>query len=249
MKPDYVSADGTVTLYRADCLDVVPHLDDIDACLMDPPYGCGLNYGDSYDDSRPDYWDWFKARLSAIRARCPLVVHTHRNHALKHLHEWDWVGVWNKPGSFGSRIGNSFILPHWEPLFFYGIHHKGTHSDYLADVLTFNPEPAKAGFTGMGRAKWEQDGNGRHPCPKPLPLIRRLIRAISDPCGRILDPFMGSGTTGVACVGLGRRFVGIEISPLYFDLAVRRIEQAFADQALFVPQPVETQMEFGELSP
>jgi len=61
------------------------------------------------------------------------------------------------------------------------------------------------------------------------------------PQGTILDPFMGSGTTGVACVRLGRKFIGIEIDPGYFKIAVKRIEQAFADQALFVPVPVETQ--------
>ncbi len=58
----------------------------------------------------------------------------------------------------------------------------------------------------------------------------------------ILDPFMGSGTTGVACVQLGRKFIGIEIEPKYFDIAVKRIEKAFEDQALFEPlkeQPVQ----------
>lgn len=234
---------GDCTLYNADCLAVLPTLAQVDAVVTDPPYGCGLKYGESYDDSRADYWEWFNVRLTAMRACCPLVAFTHRTVALKHVHGWDWVGVWNKPGSFGSRIGNSMILPHWEPIFFYGIHKKGTHSEYLPDVLTFNPEPANAGHTSLGRAKWDQDGNGKHPCPKPLPLISRLVSAMAEPGEVVLDPFVGSGTTGVACVRTGRKFIGIEIEPRYFDIACRRIREAYEQTALFDGPPKMEQLE------
>jgi len=73
--------------------------------------------------------------------------------------------------------------------------------------------------------------------------MRWAVDLASHEAETILDPFMGSGTTGVACVRLGRKFIGIEIDPGYFKIAVKRIEQAFADQALFVPPPVETQAE------
>lgn len=76
-----------------------------------------------------------------------------------------------------------------------------------------------------------------HPAEKPVPLIERLI--LKHQAARtILDPYMGSGTTGVACVKLGRSFIGIEIEPKYFDIACRRIEQAYKQADLFVPQPV-----------
>jgi DNA modification methylase len=72
-----------------------------------------------------------------------------------------------------------------------------------------------------------------HPAEKPVPLLERLISKHPN-CLTVLDPFMGSGTTGVACARLGRRFVGIEIEPRYFDIACRRIEEAQRQRDLLV---------------
>ena len=73
-----------------------------------------------------------------------------------------------------------------------------------------------------------------HPTQKPIKLMVRLVNRTK---GTVLDPFMGSGTTGVACARLGRRFVGIEIEPRYFDIACRRIEEAQRQGDLFIKQP------------
>ena len=75
--------------------------------------------------------------------------------------------------------------------------------------------------------------------------MRELVLRTS---GTILDPFMGSGTTGVACVKLGRKFIGIEIEPKYFDIACRRIESAYAQPDLFIepPRPKPEQLSFLE---
>lgn len=70
-----------------------------------------------------------------------------------------------------------------------------------------------------------------HPHEKPLALMRKLCRVV--PKNRILDPFMGSGTTGVACVQLGKRFIGIEIDQKYFDIACKRIGKALAEPGFF----------------
>jgi site-specific DNA-methyltransferase (adenine-specific)/modification methylase len=72
-----------------------------------------------------------------------------------------------------------------------------------------------------------------HATQKPLSLMTWCIQQLPETCQLICDPFMGSGTTGVACVKLGRRFIGIEKEPKYFDICVKRIEKAFDDQALF----------------
>lgn len=69
-----------------------------------------------------------------------------------------------------------------------------------------------------------------HPTQKPLKLVTKLVNKTR---GIVLDPFMGSGTTGVACANLGRKFIGIEIEPKYFDIACSRIEQAYAQGRLF----------------
>ena len=81
-----------------------------------------------------------------------------------------------------------------------------------------------------------------HPTQKPLPLMQWCVRKTS---GTVIDPFMGSGTTGVACQRLGRKFVGIEIEPKYFDIACRRIEEAMRQPDLFIPQatkPVQEEL-------
>lgn len=73
-----------------------------------------------------------------------------------------------------------------------------------------------------------------HPCPKPESVWKKFIARFSREAEVVLDPFMGSGTTGVACVKLGRKFIGIEIEPKYFDIACRRIEQAYAQPDIFI---------------
>jgi hypothetical protein len=80
-----------------------------------------------------------------------------------------------------------------------------------------------------------------HPAEKPLSLIREIVKHTT--ASTILDPFMGSGTTGVACVELGRNFIGIEIDSKYFDIACQRITQAYAQGDLFIDKPAPQQTE------
>jgi site-specific DNA-methyltransferase (adenine-specific) len=223
---------GNAELYLGDCLEILPSLPKVDAVITDPPYGVGINYG-AYDDNPKTYWGWFKPRLQAIRSACPLVVFTHRVAALKELTDWDWCGVWNKPGAFGARIGNSCVLPHWEPILMYGIHGAGTKSEYTADVFTFNPEPAKANIKGIGREKWQKSDLISHPCPKPVPLYDQLMRAFGQHAEVVCDPFMGSATTAICAGHLGKRFVGIEIEKRWFDAACERIENAQRQARMF----------------
>jgi site-specific DNA-methyltransferase (adenine-specific) len=82
----------------------------------------------------------------------------------------------------------------------------------------------------------QRDAGNDHPCPYPESIIRPLIESSCPPSGAIMDPFMGSGTTGVAAVKLGRQFIGIEIEPKFFDISRRRIEQATKQEDLFVPR-------------
>jgi predicted RNA methylase len=84
---------------------------------------------------------------------------------------------------------------------------------------------------------------GRHPTEKPVQLMAALIEVVTQRGGSILDPFMGSGTTGVAAVQLGRKFVGIEQDPRFFDQACKRIEQAHAQGQLFTPPAPAHQQE------
>ena len=80
--------------------------------------------------------------------------------------------------------------------------------------------------------------SAQHPTQKPLSIMRRSILQFPD-AATILDPFMGSGTTGVACASLGRRFIGIEIDPGYFDIACRRVEAEYRQPRMFVEPPAK----------
>ena len=87
------------------------------------------------------------------------------------------------------------------------------------------------------------DGGKQHPTQKPVQLMKWCIGFLPDTGYSIFDPFMGSGTTGVACIKIGRKFIGIEREPKYFDIACRRIEDAYKQPDLFVEaekaQPAE----------
>lgn len=208
--------------------------------ITDPPYGVGIKYSHAYDDSRDTYWEWFLPCLDILRQHLAPLVFTHRNHAMKYITGWDWVGVWSKPGSFGARIGNSCVLPHWEPIFMFGIHGMGTQSRYRSDVYTFNPNNNGSGVQGIGREKWLTDNFSFHPCPKPQSLYTSFIETFAQNNETIVDPFTGSGTTLVAAKQLRRRAIGIEIEEKYCEIAARRCEMV--QPSLFdVPVERETQ--------
>jgi len=215
--PDWKSDDGSVLLYCADCLEILPKLPDgcVDAVVTDPPYGVGVEYG-SHDDTR----DW-------IAAHAPLFVWRLRRLAEpvfitcgngnQHLYpEPDWTLCWFYGGDQNHcRYGFNC----WQPILAYGPdpYMHTAQVGHRPDAVNLNRTPDPCG----------------HPCPKPLPVMTWLVERADVGGGTILDPFMGSGTTGVACVKLGRRFIGIEIEPKYFDISVRRIKEAFAEGGLF----------------
>ena len=111
-------------------------------------------------------------------------------------------------------------------------------------------------WAGKGHARWNAGGkrgvyqhcvngptrHGGHPTEKPIPLMSELVADFTNPGQTILDPFMGSGTTGVACAKMGRRFIGIELDAKYFDIACKRIEEGYSQPDFFVqPAPAYKQ--------
>ena len=118
---------------------------------------------------------------------------------------------------------------------------KGQREFSLADVeMAWCSQRKAARALTYGRGRAAQDGK-EHPTQKPVEVMRWCIGFIEG--GTILDPFMGSGTTGVAAVQLGRKFIGIEIDPKYYDIACRRIEEATRQGDLFIERPPEPKQE------
>lgn len=226
MKPYYER--GGITIYHGDCREVMPTLAP-SLILTDPPYGIGAQYGPSYDDSRDTYWDWFLPALELMRNTAPIVAFTHRVAALKHITDWDWVGAWTKPYGGGNRIGRSPVLPHWEPIFLYGIQQAGISGEFFPDVVNVNPTGNGWHQGRTGWRRWKEATTIGHPTPKPVELFHRLALAFCPDDGTILDPFMGSGTTLRAAKDLGRSAIGIEIEERYCEIAAQRLSQEVLD--------------------
>lgn len=216
MKPTII---GDATLYLGDCMDVLPKLGKVDAVITDPPYGINENSkkvasrGKLAAPKDYGYFDWDKEPPSA-----ELID------SLRSCSEWQ--------AFFG---GNYFVLP---PTSCWLIWDKLNGDNDFADCELAWTNWPKA----VRRLQWRWNGMIRqgneeryHPTQKPLEVMKWVIE-LCPKSETILDPFMGSGTTGVAAIQLGRKFIGIEREPKYFDIACKRIEQAVAQGQLFVPE-------------
>jgi hypothetical protein len=229
---------GESTVWLGDCRDVLPMLDAVDVVLSDPPYGGAdthaqhlstivLKNGEpagqalGFDGITAEELVEFTRQWCALARRWVVF-----SCEWKHVHRLDEAGllvrfgIWRKPDGApqftGDRPGTG-----WEAV---AVCHR----------------PGRKRWNGGGsHAFWTvpKMGHYGHPTEKPEPLLRSWVRDFTDDGETILDPFMGSGTTGVAAVKLGRRFIGIEREPKYFEIAVRRIEAAYAQPDLFVKSP------------
>lgn len=179
----------------------------VDAVITDPPYNVDLDYA-TYMDDRPDYADWCGEWFAELRRICrgPMAISVGQ----ANLSEWariappDWWLAWWKPAAMGRCVVG---FNNWEPIALYG-----TPAVAASDVIraTIKPDDSLKG----------------HPCPKPYEWASKQIHLLTLAGATIFDPFMGSGTTGVACAKMNRNFIGCEIDPTYFAIAQRRIEQA-----------------------
>ncbi|CAB4171403.1 DNA methylase N-4/N-6 [uncultured Caudovirales phage] len=201
---------GNATLYLGDCLEILPTLEKVDAVITDPPYGIARIWSKGSERH-----GWTKANAEAII----------RN-------EWD-----DKPldaAAIDALLvagdqhiiwgGNYFPLPQSRCWLVWNKPERG-----------FSLAEAELAWTSFDAVVRVFDGNRSepdrvHPTQKPVALMRWCVAKTT---GDVLDPFMGSGTTGVACMNLGRKFIGIEIEPKYFDIACERIENAQRQERMF----------------
>jgi site-specific DNA-methyltransferase (adenine-specific) len=209
---------GDATLYLGDCLEIMPTLPKVDAVITDPPYGLGDKLGGAHCGG--EWGKLFGGGAPAWdRATHPAVV--------------DLPSVAPTCIIWG---GNYYPLPPMRGWLLWDKIVRQFSSGHAEMAWTTLDQPVRA----FNYAHGELASEGKyHPTQKPLPLIRWCVDFTT---GSVLDPFMGSGTTGVACAQLGRKFIGIEIEPKYFDIACRRIEQAYAQGKLFQePTPKQEQ--------
>lgn len=211
---------GDCTLYLGDCRDIVRTLPSVDAVVTDPPYG--MEFRSNYRTIRPKFHAIANDDTADALVWACGIDATHSKYVFC---RWDNLREVPKPRSCVTWIKNN-----WSMGDLTGEHARQT------EIALFYPGPGH--FFPCGRPsdviQAPRTGNEWHPTEKPVQLMWHVARWTN---GTILDPFMGSGTTGVACVKLGRKFIGIEIEPKYFDIACRRITEAYKQPDLFVSAP------------
>jgi DNA modification methylase len=220
---------GDCTLYLGDCLEVMPTLGTVDAVVTDPPYGIGetgcnsrQKLGVSRLGTKTRLVNYEKKQWDSTPCSAEQIA------AMRGCSKWQVI--------FG---GNYFVLPPtscwlvWDK--------KNGASDFADCELAWTNLPKavrRIEFMWNGMLRAGGEARDDHPTQKPVAVMRWCIQHIPD-ADTILDPFMGSGTTGVACVKLGRKFTGIELDDEYFDIACRRIEAAYKQPDLFTAPPAK----------
>lgn len=209
---------GNATLYLGDCREILPSLSKVDAVVTDPPYGVNGGSGTlgkasgktKYEATFSDTPEYIRdvvvpafVLATSIAKRAAVTPGTPC--AFLYPPPTD-MGCIYQPATTGL---NKWGRETTQPVLFYG-------RDPRAGK-TIQPKH----YTNTARA--EKCG---HPCPKPLGVMTWMVSRASLDGETVLDPFMGSGTTGIACFNLGRAFIGIELEPKYFDIACRRIADA-----------------------
>ena len=231
---------GGCRLIQGDCIKVMPTLGPVDAVVTDPPYGVGFTGKVSKNNTTNGVHKTYRDDEEFIRGLCidafdtwsanntSRAVVTPGNRLLQDWPKAASIGtIFHAAGAGRERWGFGCN----NPILYYG------KCPYLANGKGSRPNSfASKNVVPVGRLQIN------HPCPKPTEWMLWLVqRASAMRNDTILDPFMGSGTTLVACAKLGRKGIGIEIDPDYFDIACKRVEDAYRQPDLFVapPEPPE----------
>jgi site-specific DNA-methyltransferase (adenine-specific) len=207
---------GLATLYFGDCRDILPTLPKVDAVVTDPPYGLGDKWQGGKADTKAR-WKLNDGGANMGWDAVPVEVVTELPEMAPNVIIWG---------------GNYYALPPKRGWLLWDKIVREFSSGHAEMAWTTLDQPVRS--FNYAHAQLASEGK-EHPTQKPLPLMKWCLGFIPD-AATVLDPFMGSGTTGVAAVQMQRRFIGIEREPKYFDIACKRIEDAQRQGQLFGEQ-------------
>ena len=232
-------AEG-VTLYLGDCREILPALGKVDAVVTDPPYGIRYSPGAGGRPAfgRKGVHKKFTGDDIVVGDDAPFDPVSLLEFPAEHRILWGG-------NHYASRLPDSQAWLFWDK------HCAESGLSFAEGEFAWSDLAITAkAFRHMwnGVAKASECGQSReHPTQKPVALLHWCIKLIPPPATLILDPFMGSGTTGVAAVKLGRKFIGIEIEEKYFDIACRRVSEALKQPDMFIEKPKPLKQEALDL--
>ena len=244
---------GDATLYLADCMDVMPYLEGVDAVICDPPYGTTAC---KWDEVIPfdKMWAGIKA---CTKDTTPIVMTASQPFTsalvMSNPKMFKYCWVWNKKRPSNPMLAKKQALKvHEDVTIFYkklGVYNpQGVFKTDGKPRGGVNPSKTKLGFGKAIKKSYKQTKSGYpksiiefgsdntknvHPTQKPVALMEYLIKTYTNQGDTVLDFTMGSGTTGVAAIRSGRKFIGIELDEEYFDIACERIRQEYNQMKLF----------------
>ena len=229
MAPIETVTVGDATLHLCDYRDLLQGIGEVDVVITDPPYAERTHRGartlrdlgaSPIEFPHLSLDEFLSFSRSAVEACRRWVVMTC---------DLEHAGKLQEAGLPLVRVG-AWVKPNGAPQF------TGDRPGTGWEAVAILHRSGKKRWNGGGsHAVWTvpRVEGSRHPAEKPLPLLLEWVRLFSDLGETVFDPFMGSGTTGVACARLGRRFIGIEVDPSYFETACRRVEEAHREPDLF----------------
>ena len=224
--PDPYYSENGITIYHGDCREILPHLGPVDLVLTDPPYGMNYRHGlrkggqslgfDGQavigDDMPFDPSDWLNF---------PKVILWGANH-------------------YADKLPSSAAWLTWDK-------REGTAENNLSDCelawCNVGGSARLYRYMWNGLCRAGEVGEHYHPTQKPIALMGWCMEKAKVPAGAtVLDPYMGSGTTGLACIRTGRGFVGIEKDPAHYATALERIQRELSQGDLFLDSPNKADM-------
>lgn len=213
IEPTWVSDDHDIKLYLGDCIDVMQSFPDnsFDAIVTDPPYGVNVKYN-SFEDTESNLRNLINKFMPEFRRLANITLLTPGQKNMCLYPPWNWMLAIVEPAGVGV---SSWGFTCWHSVLAYGkcqphlTHRMGSRPDVL-----------------IAKNTKREVSTDIHPCPKPVSYMDWLVDIATAIKGKtVLDPFMGSGSTGISCVKSGQKFVGIELDEDYFFNAVLRIEE------------------------
>jgi DNA modification methylase len=208
----YEEENPSLKIYCGDCLEILPLLPNVDLVVTDPPYGIGYGYL-TYNDTRENLDFLISGFIPKVRERASICAVFSGVNNLQKYPVADWTIAWHWRG---TNTYGKYGINQWQPIICYGKDLKGFGS--INGILKSDAIYYEGGNCDEVK-KFEN-----HPCPKNVGIMKRIIVRLSNDWQSILDPFLGSGTTLVACKELNRNGIGIEISEKYCDIAKKRLQ-------------------------